>query len=250
MPPLRARTFAPRVPTRTPRHAPKRGVVPSAGRPRVLRRARDELNVQAQRLDGAPHRAAGRVDVSDDAPLAADPDGVAQLFGAGPAEADAAGPAGCAGWTGRRRRGRPAIRGWGSGHGNRGSRPAGVPADPAAARQRGEDVRGGVQAQLLDGLLGQGVDLLDEGEQGGAGDVCLGGAVRAAGATRCGRQAAPRDRPGRSSRPRPARRPAFGSGQVHAVLALEASGTAGCTRAHAFREESVRDAYGGQHGDV
>lgn len=44
--------------------------------------------------------------------------------------------------------------------------------------------------------------------------------------------------------------PAFGSGQVHAVLALEASGTAGCTRAHAFREESVRDAYGGQHGDV
>ena len=71
-----------------------------------------------------------------------------------------------------------------------GEQPGG--ADGAGAGQRGEDVRVGVQGELLGDLGGQGLDLLDEagqdGEQG-AGDVRWAAAVVAGGAAGCGGQA-------------------------------------------------------------
>jgi len=117
-------------------------------------------------------------------------DGVAELFVAGPAEADGAYFAGLAG--GGRGAGE-ACEGLGGGEAGAAVADLGEQAggaDGAGAGQRGEDVRVGVQGELLADLLGQGLDLLGEGGQDGVqgrGDVGLRGAVVTGGAAgRCG----------------------------------------------------------------
>ena len=90
-------------------------------------------------------------------------DGVAELFVAGPAEADGADLAGLpgggcgAGEAGQRFGGGES----GAAVADLGEEPGG--ADGAGAGQRGEDVRVGVGGELLGDLLGQGLDLFGEG---------------------------------------------------------------------------------------
>ena len=105
-------------------------------------------------------------------------DGVAELLVAGPAEADGADLAGLAGGgcgageAGQRFGGGEA----GAAVADLGEQAGG--ADSAGAGQRGEDVRVGVQGELLGDLPGQGLDLLGEGGQDaeqGAGDAGLAG---------------------------------------------------------------------------
>src|SRR5256886_2139169 len=113
-------------------------------------------------------------------------DGVAELFVGGPAEADGAvlaglasagGDAGEAGQRLGRREAGAAVADLGQEAGG---------ADGAGAGQAGEDVGVGVQGELLVDLLGEDLDLLDQGVQGGQegpGDVGLDGAVGAGGAS-------------------------------------------------------------------
>ena len=120
-------------------------------------------------------------------------DGVAELFVAGPAEADRAGLAGLAGGGGDAGE---AGQCFGGGEpaaavADLGEQPGG--ADGAGTGQAGEDVSVGVQGELLADLVRQGLDLADQGGeygQQGVGDVGLGGAVVA------GRAAGRGDQPG------------------------------------------------------
>src|SRR6202034_900508 len=123
-------------------------------------------------------------------------DGVTELLVAGPAEADGAH---LAGFSGGRRGAGEAGQGFGGAEAGAAVADLGEQAggaDGAGAGQRGEDVRVGVQGQLLADLLGQGLDLLGEGGQDGEhgrGDVCLGGAVVTGGAAGRGGQAGVQD---------------------------------------------------------
>src|SRR5690554_201670 len=107
-------------------------------------------------------------------------DGVAQLFVAGPSEADGAefpGLAGggcCAGQAGQRLRGGEP----GAAVTDLAQQPGG--ADSARSGQAGEDVRVGVGVELVVDLLFERLDLLDQGAEQrdvAGGDVGLGGAV-------------------------------------------------------------------------
>src|SRR5271170_3490119 len=118
-------------------------------------------------------------------------DGVAELFVAGPAEADRTY---CAGLAGGRCGAGEAGQGFGGGEpgaavADLGEQAGG--ADGAGAGQRGEDVRVGVQGELLADLLRQGLDLAGQDDQDGvqgAGDAGVGQAVVAGGAAGCGGQ--------------------------------------------------------------
>ena len=108
-------------------------------------------------------------------------DGVAQLFVAGPAESDRAHLAGLSGGGGDAGQAGQRFGGGESGAtvADLGEQSGG--AHGAGAGQAGEDVRVGVGVELLGDLLGEGLDLLDEGVEGGqqrAGDVGCGGALR------------------------------------------------------------------------
>jgi len=81
-----------------------------------------------------------------------------------------------------------------------GEQPGG--SDGPGAGQAGEDVRVDVHGELLADLLGQGLDLLDQGGQHGqqsAGDVGLGDVV-AARPARCGHEPRMQQGPGRCGR--------------------------------------------------
>src|SRR5579872_3604821 len=118
-------------------------------------------------------------------------DGVAELLVTGPAEGDGAYFAGLAGG------GRGAGE---AGEGLGGGEPGAAVADPgeqaggadgSRAGQRGEDVRVGVQGELLADLLGQCLDLAGQDDQDGvqgAGDAGVGQALVAGGAARRGGQ--------------------------------------------------------------
>lgn len=243
MPPLRARTPAPRVPTRKPRHAPKRGAVPSAGRPAT--RSTSKPNVLMAHLTaplGASTSAMMRrwrqIQTASRSCLAQ-----AQRKPTPRILPDA--------WGGRGDASEAGQRFWG-GEAGTAIADLGLQACRRTRPPRGSEVKRCAAVCRLSCLMVCS-DRVRICSTRGAGGVCLGGAVRAAGASRCGRPAgvqhlgidpaAVADRGHLGAQ-------AFGSEQVRAVLALEASGTAGCTRAHAYWEESVRDAYGGQHGDV
>ena len=107
-----------------------------------------------------------------------------------------------------------------------GEQPGG--ADGAGAGQAGEDVRVGVRGELLGDLLGEGLDLLDEGAQGGderAGDVGVGAALLAGGAAGRGGEAGVQDggvgAAAVADRGQPGGQP-LGGEPVGAVLGVEA----------------------------
>ena len=84
----------------------------------------------------------------------------------------------------------PAIPGWESGAAVADLGEQSGAADGSGAGQAGEDVRVGVSVELLGDLFGEGLDLLDEGVEGGqqrVGDVGCSGALVTGGA-RVGRR--------------------------------------------------------------
>src|ERR1700736_5097784 len=116
-------------------------------------------------------------------------DCVAQLFVAGPAESDRAHLAGLSSGGGDASEAGQRFGGGESGAAvaDLGEQSGG--ADGAGAGQAGEDVRVGVSVELFGDLLGEGLDLFDEGVEGGqqrAGDVGRGGGLVVGGAARGG----------------------------------------------------------------
>ena len=106
-------------------------------------------------------------------------DGVAKLFVAGPSESDRAYLAGLSGRGGDTGQAGQRFGGWESGAAVADLAEQSGGADGAGAGQAGEDVGVGVGVELLGDLLGEGLDLLDEGVQGRqqrTGDVGCGGA--------------------------------------------------------------------------
>jgi hypothetical protein len=155
-------------------------------------------------------------------------DGAAELLVAGPAEAggvhfaELAGGRHSAGEAGQRSGGRER----GAAASDLSEQPGGP--DGAGAGQRGEDVRVGMQGQLLGDLLGQCLDLLDQGGQDGEqgpGDAGLRGAVVTGRAAGCGGQAGVQDGGVGAAAVADAGQPgsqAPGRESVRAVLGLEA----------------------------